>query len=135
MGCETRNSFSLSLGWNHYSCKTPLGRRYHLTGPNAGIGIGIGAIIDMSLAERTSFSLLLDSKTFRTNSDDAKAWAALIGKGETYNNLEEKSSDVTLGLGFHSMQRGHLLVKIKKQPKFKRSGLYDFVDIPKEALF
>ena len=124
---------ALGMGWDHYTCTSSLGRRYHYAGPTVGAGLGLGVTFDSNITDPTRFVLPLHSSRIRGENDTAMSWALAVGMGKTHDmNKEQKSMDFSVGAGYNNMKRGMFLMKAKRKPDFTTSGLYDHLGLPRE---
>ena len=123
--------FALSFGGDHYLCRTPLGRKYHIAGPSFGLGYGIGATADVGVADPNRFTIPMHRRGMIFTSDNASSGAAVFGMGETEtNDMQLKSNDLTVGAGVHKTKRGHALIKIGGKSNYVKSGLYRMLGLP-----
>jgi hypothetical protein len=122
-GLELKIGFikTLGLGWEHYSCRSPLGRGFHLFGPTFGSGFGFGVNVDLSFVDPIKFSLPLHITHFKDVKDSSQSAALIFGVGRTNDpSQQQKSLDVSLGLGAHLQNRKLLLIKTKKKTHFNK---------------
>lgn len=124
---------ALGLGLDHYTCVSPLGRRYHYAGPTFSAGVGLGVNVDTNIVDPTHFLLPLNNThtNIRGEHDKAESWALLFGFGKTHDmNKEQKSMDLSIGAGYNNMTRGMFLFRAKRKSDFTSSGLYDHLGLP-----
>ena len=137
--CKKTSGFNLnvgaliafSVGSEHYVCRTPLGRKYHMAGPSLGAGIGIGVTVDTGVADPNRFTMPLHRCGMVVTSDEATSGALVVGLAETETEDKQlKSNDVSVGAGVSSISRGHMLFKIGGRSNYIKSGLYNMIGLP-----
>ena len=140
---------AFSFGWDHYSCSTPLGRKYHMFGPSVGGGLGIGVTLKSQHASKKIIEVpLFDLDKLKHERN--RGGAFVLGKTKNYLNKtkaplvlsrkqrknrpekDEKSKESTFGLGYHKTEKRIGIMKGKGFPDFKKSGLYELLKVPSE---
>lgn len=125
---------AISAGWDHYTCKSPLGRKYHVFGPTLGLGMGLGVTIDTNIVDPTRFVYPMHNSNLDATGDMSESKAFLFGFGRTVDkNKDQKSSDLSIGLGVNSTKRGLMLMRLRRFPDFASSGVYSDLGVPSEV--
>ena len=125
---------SVGLGWDHYVCRSPLGRKYHVFGPATSVGLGVGATVDAGLCDQNTFSYPLHTHPFDVTTDDAESTAVIFGRGETQtSDRDVKSKDLSIGVGMNNMERMLTLFRAKGRANYFKSDVYKNLELPAEV--